>query len=190
MSDLGPLSFYMGIEVNKENGRITLSQGAYAARIVERVGLTGCNSYATPMEPKLKLSKNSSAPAVDGIEYRSLVGSLRYLVNTRPNLAYSVGIVSRFMEKPTEEHLAAVKHIIWYVSGTIHLGCQYSRGDECRLVGFCDSDLAGDIDRSKSTTGVAYFLRRSLVSWQSQKQRVVALSTCDVEYMAVVTPPS
>jgi hypothetical protein len=184
MSDLGPLSFYLGLEVHQKDGRITLSQGAYAARIVERAGLTGCNPCATPMEPRLKLSKNSSAPAVDGTEYRSLVGSLRYLVNTRPDLAFAVGIVSRFMEKPTEEHLAAVKRIIRYVSGTIHLGCQFSRGDDCRLVGFCDSDLAGDIDNSKSTTGVAFFFGRSLVSWQSQKQRVVALSTCEAEYMA------
>jgi hypothetical protein len=184
MSDLGPLSFYQGLEVHQKDGRITLSQGAYAARIVDRAGLTGCNPRATPMEPRLKLSKNSSAPAVDGIEYRSLIGSLRYFVNTRPDLAFATGIVSTCMEKPTEEHLAAVKRIIRYVSGTIHLGCQYSRADDCRLVGFCDSDLAGVVDSSKSTTGVAFFLGRSLVSWQSQKQRVISLSTCEAEYMA------
>jgi hypothetical protein len=108
MSDLGSLSFYLGIEVHQEKDRITLSQGAYAARIVEKAGLAGCNSCATPMEPRLKLSKDSTAPAVDGTMYRSLVGSLRYLVNTRPDLAFSVGYVSRFLERPTEEHLAAV----------------------------------------------------------------------------------
>jgi hypothetical protein len=155
MSDLGPLSFYLGIEVHQKDDRITLSQAAYGARIVERAGLTRCNPCATPMEPSLKISKNNSAPVVDGTGYRSLVGSLRYLVNTRSDLAYSVGIVSRFMEKPTEEHLAAVKHIIRYVSGTIHLGCRYSRGDDYRLVGFCDSDLASYIDNNKSITRVA-----------------------------------
>lgn len=99
MSDLGPLSFYLGIEVHQKKGSITLSQGAYAAKIVEKAGLIGCNLCATPMEPRLKLSQKSSAPLVDGTTYRSLVGSLRYLVNTRPDLAFSVGYVSRFMER-------------------------------------------------------------------------------------------
>jgi hypothetical protein len=187
MSDLGSLSFYLGIEVHQNKGRITLSQGAYAAKIVEKAGLTGCNPCATPMEPRIKLSKTSSAPAMDGTLYRSLVGSLRYLVNTRPDLAFSVGLVSRFMEKPTEDHMAAVKRIIRYVAGTIRLGCQYDRDENYKLVGFCDSDLAGDVDSSKSTTGVACFLGMNLVRWQSQKQRVVALSTCEAEYMAAAT---
>jgi hypothetical protein len=136
------------------------------------------------METRLKLSKNSTSPEVDGTIYRSLVGSLRYLVNTRPGLAYSVGYVSRFMEKPTQEHMAAVKRIIRYVPGTLHLGCQYRRDTQWKLVGYCDSDMAGDIDTSKSTTGVVFFLGRNLISWQSHKQKVVALSTCEAEYMA------
>jgi hypothetical protein len=163
---------------------ITLSQSAYAKKTVEKAGLTGCNPCATPMEPRIKLSRESTTPAVDETAYRSLVGSLRYLVNTRPDLAYSVGYVSRFLEKPTQEHLAAVKRIIRYVSGTLHLGCQYSRDTQWKLVRYCDSDMAGDIDTSKSTTGVAFFLGRNLISWQSQKQKVVALSTCKAEYMA------
>jgi hypothetical protein len=79
---------------------------------VDKVGLTGCNPYATPMEPRLRLSKESSSPLVDGTTYRSLVGSMRYLVNTRPNLAFLVGYVSRSMKQPTEEHLVVVKRII------------------------------------------------------------------------------
>jgi hypothetical protein len=102
---------------------------------------------------------------VDETEYRSLVGSLRYLVNTRLDLAYSVGYISRFMERPTEEHLAAAKHIVRYVVGIIHFGCRYTRDEQWSLIDFCDSDLAGDVDTSKSTTGVAYFLGKSMVSW-------------------------
>jgi hypothetical protein len=74
------------------------------------------------MEPRTKLSKDSSAPEVDGTIYKSIVGNLRYLVNTRPDLAYSVEYVSRFMERPTEEHFLAVKRIIRYVAGSLHLG--------------------------------------------------------------------
>jgi hypothetical protein len=132
------------------------------------------------MEPRIKLSKDSTAPEVDPTRYRSLVGSLRYQVNTRPDLAYSGGYVSRFMDRPTEEHLLAVKRIVRYVAGTTQLGCQYRRDSEWKLVGYCDSDMAGDTDTSKSTTGWLI----SLGSWQSQKQKVVALSTCEAEYMA------
>jgi hypothetical protein len=79
VSDMGLLSFYAEIEVHRDNGKITLSQGAYAKSIVEKDGLAGCNPCATPMEPRFKLSKDSTAPEVDVTMYRSIVGSLRYL---------------------------------------------------------------------------------------------------------------
>jgi len=119
--------------------------------------------------------------------YRSIVGSLRYLVNSRPDLAYSVGYVSRFMEAPTAEHLVAVKRVLRYVAGTLQFGCCYRRKKEAQLVGYSDSDLAGDIDTRKSTTGVVFFLGGNVITWQSQKQRVVALSSCEAEYIAVAT---
>jgi hypothetical protein len=162
-----------------------LSQGAYAKRIVEKAGLVGCNPCATPMEPRLKLSKNSTAPKVEGTMYISTIGNLRYLVNTRPNLAFSVGYVSRFLERPTQEHLAVVKRIVRYVAWPVHYGCQYGRNEDWKLVGYGDSDLIGDMDSSKSTTGVAHFLGENLISWQSQKQKVVVLSTSEAECMAV-----
>ena len=119
-------------------------------------------------------------------EFRSLVGSLRYLVNTRPDLAFSVGYVSRFMEGPHEEHLAAVKHILRYLAGTKNWALFYPRkkGEKAELRGFSDSDLAGDLDGRKSTTGVLFFLGDSPVSWQSAKQKVVAQSSCEAEYIA------
>jgi len=119
MSDLGLLHYYLGVEVTQSETGITICQSAYAAKILESVGLAGCNPSHTPMEPRLKLSKQSSAPAVDPTRYRSIVGSLRYLVNSRPDLAYSVGYISRFMEAPTTEHLAAVRRVLRYVAGTL-----------------------------------------------------------------------
>jgi hypothetical protein len=73
------------------------------------------------------------------------------------------------MEKPTEEHRAALKHIIRYVAGTIHYGCRYVKERNWRLIGYSDSDLAGDVDTRKSTSGLLFFLGKNLVSWQSQK---------------------
>ena len=84
--------------------------------------MIGCNPSSTPMESRLKLLKESTAPPVDATAYRSIVGGLRYLLHTRPDISFSVGYVSRFMEAPTEEHQAAVKRILRYVAGTAALG--------------------------------------------------------------------
>ncbi len=188
MSDLGPLSFYLGIEVEQVADGIRLSQKSYAQRILERAGMQGCNSCLTPMEPRLKLTKASTAAPVDATQYRSIVGCLWYLVHTRPDLAFSVGYVSHFMEAPTTEHDAAVKRILRYVAGTVDFGCYYKRMETPpELVGYCDADMAGDVDTRKSTSGVVFFLGANPVSWQSIKQKVVALSSCEAEYIAATT---
>ena len=188
MSDLGHLSFYLGIEVHQGDSGITLRQTAYAKRIVELAGLTDCNPALTPMEERLKLSRDSTTEEVDATQYRRLVGSLRYLVHTRPDLAYSVGYVSRFLQRPTTEHEQAVKRIIRYVAGTLDHGLYYPRcPGEAHLVGYSDSDHAGDIDTSKSTSGILFFLGKCLISWQSVKQQVVAMSSCEAEYIAAST---
>jgi hypothetical protein len=88
------------------------------------------------------------------------------------------------MEAPVADHLAAVKHPLRYVAGTLNFGCVYRRGDHETLVGFTNSDHAGDIDTRKSTSGVLFFLGDSPVSWQSLKQSVVATSSCEAEYIA------
>jgi hypothetical protein len=142
MSDLGLLHYYLGLEVNQTEDGITIGQRAYASKILESAGLTGCNPCYIPMEPRLKLSKASSAPGVDPTAYRSIVGSLRYLVNTCPDLAFSVGYVSRFMESPTTEHIGAVRKVLRYVAGTLDFGCSYIRRKGDQLVGFSDNDHA------------------------------------------------
>lgn len=167
MSDLGLLHYYLGLEVSQSEEGITVCQSAYAAKILQTAGLSGCKPSCTPMEPRLKLSKLSSAPSVDATFYRSIVGSLRYLVNSRPDLAFAVGYISRFMENPTTEHLAAVKRVLRYIAGTLHYGCYYKKKQEAQLVGYSDSDLAGDIDTRKSTTGVFFFLGNNPITWQS-----------------------
>jgi hypothetical protein len=100
---------------------------------------------------------------VDATGYRSLVGSLRYLVNTRPDLVFSVGYVSRFMEELHEEHLSAVKHVLRFVAGTCDVGLFYpkKKGDNAEITCYTDSDLAGDLDSRKITSGVLFFLGRS-----------------------------
>ena len=99
MSDLGLLSYYLGIEVRQSKAAITLRQVAYARKLLQKVNMAGCNPCQTPMETRLKLSKDGTTALVDATEYRNLVGSLRYLVHTRPDISFTVGFVSRFMEK-------------------------------------------------------------------------------------------
>jgi len=186
MSDLGLLSYYLGIEVKQGRDGISLSQNAYAMKILESPGMLNCNPCATPMEARLKLSRRLEDEVIEPTAYRSVIGSLRYLVNTRPDIAFVVGVVSRFMETPSKDHWAAVKHILRYLKGTINFGCKYGRGTDLKpfLIRFSDSDFAGDSEDRKSTTGVVYFFGKNLVTWASQKQKIVALSSCEAEYVA------
>ena len=148
---------------------------------MEKGGLEDCNPCSVPIQPNMKLSKERKEALVDATEFGSLVGSLRYLVNTRPDLTFSAGYVSRCMEKPRGDHLAAVKHILRYIARTLNVGLLYPRGKEesAKLLGYSDSDLVGDLDSRKSTTGVSFLFGRSAISWQSTKQRVVPLSRCE-----------
>ena len=165
MSDLSLLCFYLGVEVHQDASRIAHRQTHYAKRIPELGGMTGCNPAYTPMEERLMLSRDSTAEEVDSTHYRRLIGSLCYLVHTRPDLAFAVGYVSRFMERPTMEHLQAVKRILRYMAGTLDYCLHYGRApDTVRFVSYCDSDLAGDVDTSKSTTGTMLFLGDCWVS--------------------------
>uniref|UniRef100_A0ACD5W6V2 Uncharacterized protein n=1 Tax=Avena sativa TaxID=4498 RepID=A0ACD5W6V2_AVESA len=185
MSDLGLLSYYLGIEVSQTEEGITLCQRSYAAKILEMAGLSSCNSCSTPMECRLKLVKDDGETAFDTTLYRSIIGSLRYLLNSRPDIAHAVGIVSRFMEKPSTSHWAAVKQILRYIQGTLSYGCHYRTGHgKPVLTGYSDSDHAGDTGDRKSTSGQAFFLGDNIVTWTSQKQKIVAISSCEAEYVA------
>ncbi|XP_074360135.1 secreted RxLR effector protein 161-like [Apium graveolens] len=125
-----------------------------------------CNATKLPMDPKENINKDEGGRCVYTTHFKSMIGGLRYLVHTRPDIAYSVGIVSRYMEKPTEMHLLAAKRILRYVRG------------------YSDSDVAGHVEDRRSTGGMVFYLDDGLVTWASQKQRSVALSSCEGEFMA------
>ena len=184
MNDLVVLSYYLGIEVQQSTTDITICQSAYAKKLLDTTGLADSNPTRTPMEAWLQLRKADTTTTVNATNYHNIVGSLRYLVNTRPDFAYSVGYVSRFMEAPREAHLVAVKRILRYVAGTKSWGVRYCAGKEKKkleLVGYSDSDMAGDVDDHKSTSGMIYFLSGGAICWQSTKQKIVALSSFKAE---------
>ncbi|XP_050909230.1 secreted RxLR effector protein 161-like [Lathyrus oleraceus] len=146
-----------------------------------------CNACITPCEARVQLSKSDEEEDVDPTLYRSLIGSLWYLCNTRPDLAFSVGIASRFMERPKVSHLAAVKRILRYVKGTLGCGVLFpvsNTGHKCNLLGYIDSNWCGDKDDRKSTVGYIFMFGSTPISWCSKKEPVVALSSCEAEYIA------
>jgi hypothetical protein len=103
-------------------------------------------------------------------------------------LVFAVGYVSRFMQRPTTEHQQVVKRILRYVAGTSDYGFHYPRcPGAAHFIGYSDSDHAGDTDTSKSTSGMLFFIGKCPISWKSVKQQVVALSSCEAEYIAATT---
>lgn len=185
MSDLGLLSYYLGIEVEQGEGGTTLKQTAYAKKVLVQFGMQDCNSTLIPMDPKMQLHKDAEGQEVDATEYRRVIGCLRYLLHTRPDLSYAVGVASRFMERPTVLHFKAVKQILRYLKGTVERGLVYAAGGgELKITGYTESDLAGDVDDRRSTGGMAFYINQSLVAWSLQKQKTVVLSSCEAEFMA------
>ncbi|XP_074293159.1 secreted RxLR effector protein 161-like [Silene latifolia] len=120
------------------------------------------------------------------VPYSSAVGSLMYaMVCTRPDLAQSVSVVSRFMGDPGKEHWQAVKRIFRYLKGTYDVGLIYRGDRECLVSGYSDSDYAGDVDSRRSMTGYVFTLGGSVVSWKATLQPTVTLSTTEAEYMTL-----
>ena len=105
MSELRLLSYYHGIEVSQHKEGITLKQTVYAKSILEKPGMIDCNPHKYPMKPRLELIKDEQGVPVDPTFYRSIVSGLKYLTHIRPYIAFSVGMVSRLMERPTSQHL-------------------------------------------------------------------------------------
>ena len=115
------------------------------------------------------------------------MGSLLYLATrTRPDIAFAVSTVAKCSTCPTKEHWTAVKRIMRYLKGTIHLGLFYGKGDPT-CVGYSDAHWGGDSDDHKSTSGFLFQLGGTVVTWHSKKQSCVALSTAEAEYMALAS---
>lgn len=126
-SDMGKLSQYLGIEVKQYEDYIQLKQSTYARKILEKTGMIGCNPTKFPMNPKLLITKDEGGPPIDSTLFKSMVRGLRCLVHTRPGIAFSVCIISRYIERPTVMHLNAAKRILCYIQGTLEYGLVYSK---------------------------------------------------------------
>ncbi|UYV85057.1 K02A2.6-like, partial [Cordylochernes scorpioides] len=141
----------------------------------------------TPVDPNMKLTRENINDTHDmhNVPYAEAIGCLMFLaVCTRPDIAFAVNNLSRFMAAPVLPHWNALKRIFKYLKGTLDSGILYKRKDVIKLIGYSDSDFAGDIDTRRSTSGYIFLLAGGPVTWTSQRQSVVALSTTEAEYIA------
>ena len=119
MWDLGKMKYFLGIEVIQTANAIFICQHKYAHEVLERFGMEENNPVNNLIVPGCKISKYENDELnVDAIDYKKLVGSFLYLIATRPYLMYAVGLISRYMEKPTELHLQSDMRILKYLRGT------------------------------------------------------------------------
>src|SRR5882757_5305471 len=164
--------------------------------MLEKYGLSNANPVSTPMDPGLKLSTSMAPQSEDdvifmkSVPYINAVGSLMYLALTsRPDIAYSVGVLARFNSNPGPLHWKAVKHLLRYLKGTINLCLTYGPSDSDSsepFISYSDSDHGGNPDSGKSTGGYVVKIGCGAVSWSSKLQTLVTLSTTEAEYVAAV----
>jgi len=184
MKDLGLLHYFLGLEIWQRISGLFVSQGKYAREILEKFNMHGCKPVDTPLPGGWRKEDATSGEEVNATVYRQLVGLLMYLVNTRPDICYVVNQRSQAMVQPTKLFWKAGKHVFRYLRGTSRYGLWYRQEDEVKLCGFTNVDWIGSPMDRKSTSGGAFSIGSTTVSWYNRKQRSMALSSAEAEYMA------
>ncbi|KAI0499188.1 hypothetical protein KFK09_020090 [Dendrobium nobile] len=190
MKDLGTVSFVLGIQIHRDRSRgiLGLSQTAYIDKVLSRFGMKDCAPGDTPIAkgdkfsllqcPRNKVEKQE----MDKIPYASAIGSLMYAqVCTRPDIAYIVGMLGRYLSNLGIDHWKAVKRVMMYLKRTKDFMLTYQRSDHLEIVGYSDSDFAGCLDSRRSTSGYIFMLAGGAVSWKSVKQTLIASSTMEAD---------
>ena len=201
LKDLGPLNYFLGIEIVPHGSGILLSQKKYILELLQKAGLSSCNPMSSPMVASSSLSLDDSDAFSDPSKYRQVVGALQYVTLSRPDIAFAVNKVCQYMHAPTENHWSAVKRILRYLHGTVEYGMLIRRSSGSTLQAFTDvlwkgspntsleafsnADWAGDSDDRRSTGGFAIYLGSNLISWTARKQRTVSRSSTEAEYKAL-----
>lgn len=194
MKDLGEAKRILGMEITRDRNNciLQLRQCSYVKKILEKFSLLECKPVSLPIANHFKLTSDQSPKTEDelyrmqNVPYANTIGSIMYLmVCTRPDLAHSISILSRFMSNPGETHWLAVKWMLRYLKGSSSLGLEFKRSKEgIKLKGYTDSDFAGDVDNRRSTSSYIFTLCDGCISWKSQLQKLVALSSTEAEYIA------
>ncbi|CAA7044030.1 unnamed protein product [Microthlaspi erraticum] len=185
MKDLGKLKYFLGIEVARNADGFFLSQRKYALDILAESGLLASKPALTPMELNHKLSLATGEPLADPQRYRRLVGRLIYLTFTRPELCYSVHILSQFMQTPLQAHWSAAIRVVRYLKGCPAQGVLLRSDSDLRVTAYCDSDWNACPLTRKSLRAYIVLLGASPVSWKTKKQKTVSMSSAEAEYRSM-----
>ena len=188
MKDFGVLKEFLGIEFEFTNEGVKLSQEKYTRKILEKFKMMESHPKTLPCDQSIiKIHDANSEIFDDNRLYRSMIGSMVYLAScTRPDISYVITKLSEKLEKPTKAHFNACKFLMKYLRGTISKGLFYKcNKSDFDLIGYSDSDWGSSPDR-KSYSGYCFqlFKSNSFISWKAKKQPIIALSTCEAEYIA------
>nr|GEU56089.1 hypothetical protein [Tanacetum cinerariifolium] len=164
---------------------IFINQSKYAHESLKKYGLESCDPVDTLMVEKSKLDEDKEGKAVDPSHYCGMIGTLIYLTASRSDLQFAICMCARYQARPIEKHVHAVKMIFRYLRGTIHRGLWYSKDSSVALTAFVDADHVGRQDTHRSTSGSVQFLGERLISWSSKRQKSAAISSTEVEYIAL-----
>ena len=185
IKDLGLARYFLGIELSRSNTGTFLNQRKYVFDILMDVGLTGAKPARFPLPRGLKLASDTGHVLDNPEPYRKIIGRLLYLTLTRPDISYAVQHLSQFLQQPTDLHYQAALHVLRYLKGTPNKGLFYSRHNDLQLYAYSDADWGSCKMSSRSLTGYYVFLRTSLISWNTKKQKTISKSSAEAEYRAM-----
>ena len=189
MKDMGAAAYFLGIQISRDRKarKLKLSQSSYLTKALELFDMQNCKPTQIPLATGTVLEPSTEQinPSENIKKFQSIIGTLMYaMTGTGVNLVYSVSKLAQYTSNPSSQHWAALKRLLRYVKGTLQLGLIYS-GKELILQAFSDSDWAGDKTTRKSTGGYVFKIAGSPISWSSKRQKTIALSSCEAEYMAL-----
>ncbi|XP_070005373.1 secreted RxLR effector protein 161-like [Nicotiana sylvestris] len=187
MSMIRELNFFLGLQVKQSPKGTSICQQKYIRELLKRFDMEASKVIDSPIATVTRLDMDKTGSPMNQTMYRGIIGSLFYLIASRPDIVFSVGLCARFQSNPKESHLKATKRILRYLKGTQDLVLYYPSGDSFNLIGYADADYAGYLMDRKSTSGMAHFLGSCLIYWWTRKQNSVALSTAEAEYVAAAS---